>query len=50
MALPKGSGLATPVLEALKVVMASGTYASILKKWELDSAAISNPVINGAKS
>src|SRR5207244_1774887 len=50
LALPKGSGLAKPVLEALKVLMANGTYASILKKWELDSAAISNPVINGAKS
>src|SRR5438270_10995381 len=50
LALAKGSGLAKPVLEALKVLMANGTYASILKKWELDSAAISNPVINGAKS
>ena len=50
MALAKGSGLAKPVLEALKVLIANGTYASILKKWELDRAAISNPVINGAKS
>jgi len=50
LALAKGSGLAKPVLEALKVLIANGTYASILKKWELDSAAISNPVINGAKS
>jgi polar amino acid transport system substrate-binding protein len=49
LALAKGSGLAKPVLEALKVLIANGTYASILKKWELDRAAISNPVINGAK-
>jgi polar amino acid transport system substrate-binding protein len=50
LALPKGNGMAKPVLEALKVLMADGTYASILKKWELQSAAISNPVINGAQS
>ena len=50
LALPKNSGLAKPVLEALKVLIADGTYASILKKWELQSAAISNPVINGAQS
>ena len=50
LALPKGNGMAKPVLEALKVLMADGTYASILKKWELQSAAINNPVINGAQS
>ena len=50
LALPKNSGLAKPVLEALKVLIANGTYAAILKKWELQSAAISNPVINGAQS
>jgi polar amino acid transport system substrate-binding protein len=50
LALPKGNGMAKPVLEALKVLMANGTYAAILKKWELQSAAITNPVINGAQS
>ena len=50
LAIPKGNGMAKPVLEALKVLMANGTYAAILKKWQLQSAAISNPVINGAKS
>jgi polar amino acid transport system substrate-binding protein len=50
LALPKGNGMAKPVLEALKVLMANGTYAAILKRWELQSAAISNPVINGAIS
>jgi polar amino acid transport system substrate-binding protein len=49
-ALPKGNGMAKPVLEALKVLMANGVYQAILKKWELQSAAISNPVINGAQS
>lgn len=50
LALPKNNGMAKPVLEALKVLMSNGTYAAILKRWELDSAAISNPVINGAQS
>jgi polar amino acid transport system substrate-binding protein len=50
LALPKGNGMAKPVLEALKVLMANGTYAAILKKWELESAAINNPTINGAQS
>jgi polar amino acid transport system substrate-binding protein len=50
LALPKGNGMAKPVLEALKALIADGTYQAILKKWELGSAAISSPVINGAKS
>jgi polar amino acid transport system substrate-binding protein len=50
LALPKGNGMAKPVLDALKTLMADGTYAAIMKKWELQSAAISNPVINGAQS
>jgi polar amino acid transport system substrate-binding protein len=50
LALPKGNGMAKPTLEALKVLMSNGTYAAILKKWELDSAAINNPQINGAQS
>ena len=50
LALPKGNGMAKPVLEALKVLMANGSYTAILKKWELQSAAITSPVINGAKS
>jgi polar amino acid transport system substrate-binding protein len=49
LAIPKGNGMAKPVLEALKVLMANGTYMAILKKWEIQEAAISNPVINGAK-
>jgi polar amino acid transport system substrate-binding protein len=50
LALPKGNGMAKPVLEALKVLMSDGTYTAILKKWELQSAAINNPRINGAQS
>jgi len=48
LALPKNNGMAKPVLAALKQLIADGTYISILKKWELQSAAISNPTINGA--
>jgi polar amino acid transport system substrate-binding protein len=48
LALPKNNGMAKPVLAALKQLIADGTYTAILKKWELEPAAISNPTINGA--
>jgi polar amino acid transport system substrate-binding protein len=50
LAFPKGNGMAKPALDALKELMSNGTYAKILKKWQLSSAAINNPVINGATS
>ena len=50
LALPKGNGMAKAVLAALKALMADGTYQAILKRWQLQSAAITNPVINGAQS
>jgi len=50
LALPKGNGMAKPVLAGLKVLMSNGTYAAILKKWQIQSAAITHPVINGAIS
>jgi polar amino acid transport system substrate-binding protein len=50
LAIPKNSGLATPVLAALKALMANGTYTRILAKWGIQSGAISNPTINGAIS
>jgi polar amino acid transport system substrate-binding protein len=50
LAIPKGNGMAKPVLAALKALMANGTYTAILKKWQLRSAAITKPVINGATS
>lgn len=46
IAIPKHSGLAEPVLAALKKVMASGEYAKILHKWGLSQGAIQNPAIN----
>jgi polar amino acid transport system substrate-binding protein len=50
LAIPKTSGLAKPVESALKVIIANGTYHSILAKWGLTEGAISEPAINGAKS
>jgi polar amino acid transport system substrate-binding protein len=50
IAIPKKSGLAQPILAALKKLIANGTYASILKKWGIQAGAISNPKINGATS
>jgi polar amino acid transport system substrate-binding protein len=50
IAIPKDTGMAKPVLAALKAVMADGTYTTILKKWGIESGAITAPVINGATS
>jgi polar amino acid transport system substrate-binding protein len=50
LAFPKGTGMAQAAQAALKKLMANGTYMAILKRWQLESAAISHPVINGAKS
>jgi polar amino acid transport system substrate-binding protein len=50
IAIPKGSGLAKPMLEAVKVLMADGTYKAILDKWGVGSGAITKPEINGAIS
>lgn len=48
IAIPKGSGLAQPVLAALKALIADGQYQSILAKWGVTNLAISKPAINGA--
>ena len=48
IALPKGSGMAQPILDALKLLMSNGTYDAILTKWGVESGAITNPTINGA--
>jgi polar amino acid transport system substrate-binding protein len=50
LALPKNNGMDKAVLAAVKVLMQNGTYLTILKRWQLQSAAISNPKINGATS
>lgn len=50
IALPKGNGMAQPVLDAIKELMNDGVYANILNKWGLSSGAINNPGINQAAS
>jgi polar amino acid transport system substrate-binding protein len=51
LAVAKNSGLAAPILSAVKLLMQSGTYSNILAKWGLESGAIpiSGVKINGAK-
>lgn len=50
IAIPKGNGMAAAILQAVKDVMADGTYTTILKKWGIQAGAITNPQINGATS
>jgi polar amino acid transport system substrate-binding protein len=50
IAIPKNSGLAQPVLDAVKQLMSGGQYKQILTKWGIQDGAISDPVINGATS
>ena len=47
-AIPKTSGMTTPILAALKHLIADGTYLKILTKWGIQAGAISTPTINGA--
>jgi polar amino acid transport system substrate-binding protein len=49
-AVAKGSGLAAPLLAAVKAIMANGQYKQILDKWGVEQGAISNPTLNGATS
>jgi polar amino acid transport system substrate-binding protein len=50
IAMSKDSGLAQPVLAAVKALMANGTYAKIFDYWGLQDDKITNPTINGATS
>jgi polar amino acid transport system substrate-binding protein len=50
IAIPKGNGMAKPLLDAVKKLMQDGTYTSILTTWGISDGAISNPQINGAQS
>jgi polar amino acid transport system substrate-binding protein len=50
IAIPKNSGLAQPILGAMKKLIANGVYINILKKWGIQRGAITKPVINGAIS
>jgi polar amino acid transport system substrate-binding protein len=50
IAIPKKSGLAKPILVALQTLIKNGQYTAALKKWGVESGAITNPKINGATS
>ncbi len=50
LAVPKTSGMTSPLLAALKELMANGSYLKILEKWGVQSGAITDPKINGAIS
>jgi polar amino acid transport system substrate-binding protein len=50
IAIPKNSGLAPPVLAAVKALLADGTYDKIFDYWGLQGDKIDNPTINGATS
>ena len=50
IAIPKGNGMAKPIQDALKKLIADGTYQQILTKWHIQQFGITNPVINGATS
>ena len=46
----KNSGLAAPLLAAVKTLMADGQYKKILDKWGVQQGAISTAQTNGASS
>jgi len=50
VAIAKHSGLQRPVLDAVKSLIADGTYEAILRYWGLQRIGISNPTINAATS
>lgn len=50
IAVTRASGLARPLRDALRVLIADGKYRAITSKWGIASGDITSPVINGATS
>jgi polar amino acid transport system substrate-binding protein len=50
IAVAKTSGLAVPIRDALRALIATGAYHSITSKWGIATGDITSPVINGATS
>ncbi len=50
IAIPKGNGMAKPILDAVKALIANGTYGHLLANYGVQAGAITTPVINGATS
>jgi polar amino acid transport system substrate-binding protein len=48
IAMPKGGGLAKPVLAGMRALIADGRYQAILKRWGVAQGAIGTPAINAA--
>jgi polar amino acid transport system substrate-binding protein len=48
IAVPKGTGMTKPLVDAMKVLIANGKYKAILTKWGLQSGAITTPALNAA--
>jgi polar amino acid transport system substrate-binding protein len=48
IAIPKGNGMAEPILQAVEALMRDGTYGAILRKWGVEVGAIDDPAINAA--
>lgn len=50
IAIPKNSGLAQPILQALRQLIRNRTYQSITARWGISAGDITDPVLNGATS
>jgi polar amino acid transport system substrate-binding protein len=50
IAVAKTSGLAVPIRDVLRALIASGAYHAITSKWGISTGDITSPVINGATS
>ena len=48
LAVPKNSVMTTPLLSALKTLIANGKYRQILEHWGIQAGAITTPKVNGA--
>lgn len=50
IAMGRASGLAVPVRDALRILIADGRYHAITSKWGISTGDTGDPVINGATS
>jgi polar amino acid transport system substrate-binding protein len=50
IALPKNTGMVTPILGAVNALISDGIYKKILDKWGIEAGAIKKAVVNGATS
>jgi polar amino acid transport system substrate-binding protein len=50
LAIPKGTGMAQPILGAVNELIHNGIYGKILAKWGIQAGALPTAVLNGATS